>query len=79
MAYTLLAAKDIEVGDLVDLEFDQYANPSGDNAYFESEYGEVVDIEVELDGSCITIYFEGFDGVGFPPYHILYVTQRGVV
>ena len=69
-----IAAADIRVGDLVDLEGDAFADPDRDNIFFQSELIEVVEVVRETD-ECVAIGLEGFDLVGFPPGHHLRVRR----
>jgi hypothetical protein len=67
-------AIDLEDGDLVDLEGDEYADPNRDHIEFECEYQVVCFHELETK-DCVAIGFEGFDIVGFPPCHMLEVKE----
>ena len=64
----------LNVGDLVDLEGDPYADPNHTNPAFPFEYAEVCEIERETP-NCIAVGFEGFDVVGFPPDHTVEVSE----
>lgn len=66
------AAKDVQVGDLVDLEGDRYADPDSDNVALQYLYLEVGAVEQETP-ECVLISFESFDAVGFPTNHELRV------
>jgi len=66
---------DLKIGDLVDLEGDRYADPNRDHISFGFEYQEVATIEHETP-DCIAVGFEGFDVVGFPPWHMVKVGSR---
>ena len=60
--------KDLQIGDLVDLEGDPYADPQRDNHWFQCEYLMVNDVDHETP-DCTAIWFEGWDCCGFPPSH----------
>jgi hypothetical protein len=62
----------LRVGDLVDLAGDPFADPESDNISLECEYAVVCEVAREAD-DCIAVGFEGFDVVGFPPDHIVWV------
>lgn len=64
---------ELEVGDLVDLEGDQFADPKHDNFLFECEYQVVAEIETETP-DCTVVYFDG-GAFGFPPQHIVEVQK----
>jgi hypothetical protein len=64
------AARDIQIGDIVDLECDPFADPKGEHVQFECEYQTVCSVEHESP-ECVAIGFEGFDIVAFPPDHRL--------
>lgn len=68
-----LPASQIRVGDLIDLQDDPYADPNNAER-FGLELQEVVSVEDE--GPCIAIGFEGFDIVGFPRDHSLFLVLR---
>ena len=79
-----LPAFQIQPGDLIDLEGDCFADPSGACIQFQSEYAQVVSVELE-ETACecdahnrvtMAIGFEGFDIVGFPQCHLLDVRGR---
>jgi hypothetical protein len=70
-----LPAFQIQIGDLIDLKGDCFADPNGAHTQFESEYVQVVSVEIET-ADCIAIGFEGFDLVGFPHDHLLNVHGR---
>lgn len=65
----------LQIGDLVDLAGDQYADPHRSTPWLDYQFAEVVEIERETD-YCIAVSFEGFDIVGFPPQHIVYVEHQ---
>ncbi len=69
-----VAAKDVRIGDLVDLEGDTYADPRHDHAALASLYQTVCEVERETE-TCVAIGFEGFDLVGFPPDHPMKVLR----
>lgn len=64
----------LQVGDLVDLERDRFADPTGEHDEFQFEYYEVIEITHET-ADCIAVAFEGFDIVGFPPDHLVSVEE----
>lgn len=64
----------VQVGAMVDLEGDKYADPKRDHPGLACEYQTVVSVEIETD-SCVAIGFEGFDVVGFPRDHLLGVVH----
>lgn len=70
----ILEAKDLIEGDLVDLEGDMFADPNKNNVSFKYDFQEVAEINWE-NPNCVAIGFKGFDIVGFPPWHKLYVTR----
>lgn len=70
----MVMAKDVKVGDLVDLEGDPYADPDSDILYFQDQYMEVGEVDQETP-ECVAIGFEGFDLVGFPTDHELKVVD----
>jgi hypothetical protein len=65
-----IRAADINVGDLIDLESDLYADPNHDQTPFEFLFMEVAGVERETP-DCVRIDFEGWDSCGFPPDHLL--------
>lgn len=76
-----IPAFEILTGDFIDLEGDCFADPDRESTRFQFELVEVIEVESE-EVSCecgahkrwvIAIGFEGFDIVGFPPYHLLNV------
>jgi hypothetical protein len=71
----MMKASDLVSGDSIDLEDDKYADPDGDNPYYESNYVIVDAIELETPG-CVRVDFEGSSSVGFPPEHELKVLER---
>lgn len=68
----MVPAKNVRVGDLVDLEGDSIADPDRQNFAFECELQAVSAVEEETR-DCIAIHFEGVDTFGFPPDHKLKV------
>lgn len=70
-----IATPDIQIGDLIDLECDPYADPENDNPSLKYEYVEVVEVTRE-NSICVAIGFEGFDTVGFPVEHQLSVKRE---
>lgn len=69
-------AKDIQVGMMVDLECDPYADPEGDHPVYECELSLVCEVEHETP-TCTLIHFDG-SSVGFPPDHELTVMGRQI-
>lgn len=65
------------VGDLVDLEGDAFADPTGSNVQFLAVYQTVASIERET-ADCIAVGFESFDVVGFPLKHHVRVPSGAV-
>ena len=74
-----LPAFQIQLGDLIDLENDCFADPKGAHIQFQFELAQVSEIEIE-ETPCecgahnritVAIGFEGFDIVGFPQCHLL--------
>ena len=65
--YRLVAVGDLQIGDVVDLEGDEYADPLKDNTLLQNEYQEVSEVEVEEPG-CVLVCFNDFM-CGFPPDH----------
>jgi hypothetical protein len=63
-----LAIKDLKEGMLIDLEYDEFADPNGDNSLLANQYLEVAEIEEETP-DCIAVHICSFDTVGFPPNH----------
>ncbi len=70
-----IKAKDIEIGALVDLEGNIFADPKRQNPVFECEYQEVIEIELETP-ECVLIHFAGAS-VGFPVDHELSILIDG--
>lgn len=70
-----LRVEELQEGDLVDLEGDQYADPKRAHIAFEFELQEVASIERETP-DCIAVAFEAFDIVGFPPGHRVKVRRN---
>lgn len=70
----IVESRDLQVGDLVDLQDDKYADPLGYNMILEFELQEVCEVEIDGD-DCIAVAFEGFDTVGFPPDHKLVIRR----
>lgn len=70
------AVENLQAGDIVDLEGDQYADtPSNDLAVsFEFEYAEVD--EVEREGSTVVVHFTNSTSVGFPEGHRVKTARR---
>lgn len=68
-------AKNVKVGDLVDLEGDEYADPGNDQPYLQDQYVEVIEVEQETP-ECVLIAFEGYGLVGFPTLHKLNVVDQ---
>lgn len=61
-------ARDLIIGDLVDLEGDPYADPDRDNPSMKYEYAHVAARRWE-GRACVVVTFEGIDEIGFPPDH----------
>lgn len=57
----------LKIGDRVDLEADEYADPTNDNPSFPFEFSVVQQIEQETP-QCTVVNFDGFT-CGFPPDH----------
>lgn len=68
----LTPVKDLHPGMFVDLEGDRFADPHGENPALQYEYTLVDHVERETP-ACVAVYFEGFDCVGFPPDHLIWV------
>lgn len=64
-------AKDLQLGDLVDLESDMYADPGHSHTEYEFEYSRVSGIQWE-GNSTVVIEFNNAC-VAFPPEHKLYI------
>lgn len=69
-----LSAADVQVGDLVDLEGDQFAAGADKANVFECELQQVVHVERETD-ACVAIGFDGVDIIGFPVDHKMKVER----
>lgn len=65
---------ELKPGDLVDLQGDKYADPNNDHPELEFELQVVDAVERETD-TCIAIWFDDFDCVGFPPDHVVQVLE----
>jgi hypothetical protein len=63
------------VGDFVDLENDQYADPLGINTMFADRLVEVLEVNRETS-ECVAIGVDGFDMLGFPVDHEIQVQPR---
>ena len=63
-----LPAFQIRVGDMIDLENDDYADPRHEPR-MASNYWIVSNVNDE--GPCIAITFDGLDQIGFPRNHLL--------
>lgn len=59
----------LRVGDRVDLEGDQYADPGHDRPDFQCEFQVVSEIEHET-AYCVVVHFDNFS-CGFPPDHMV--------
>ena len=66
-----MKAEDLKPGMYVDLEGDEYADPSNDNPHLKYEYALVLDTEQETP-TCVRVDF-AHDSVGFPNDHELVV------
>jgi LmbE family N-acetylglucosaminyl deacetylase len=61
---------ELQIGDLVDLEGDSFADPDRDPAKgFEFQYAKVEEIDRETP-DCVVVWFDN-DVVGFPPDHMV--------
>ena len=60
--------KELKVGDFIDLEGDEYADPDAEITAFQFLYAQVAAVETETV-DCIAISIEGVDTFGFPPDH----------
>lgn len=69
-----IKVSELAPGNLVDLEGDKYADPRHEHVMLQSQYVEVVSIEQETP-HCVAVGFEGFDVVGFPPDHMVPVSE----
>jgi hypothetical protein len=65
-----MTVSDLDVGDVVDLHLDRYADPAGSDPAYGFEYAEVTCVEAEVDG-WVRVHFEGFSPVSFPADHPL--------
>ena len=72
MAERQTKIRHLQIGDLVDLEGDRFAD-DGQHPEFEFEYQIVHEIEFETP-DCICIYFDSV-AVGFPPNHTVTVER----
>jgi hypothetical protein len=65
----MIEARNVMTGDLLDLEGDKFADPKGDNPFYQSEFVEVYSAEAEtLD--CVRIDFCNLS-IGFPSDHLI--------
>jgi hypothetical protein len=71
---TTIKAWDLQLGDIVDLKGDQFADPDG-NPLFQSEYVTVESIEHETPNRVV-IEFEDVGSFEFPPEHEIRVIER---
>ena len=71
----LMLMQELQIGDVVDLEGDRFADPDGSNDFLKYELVTIEDIERET-GDCTCIYFQDFDAVGFPVDYMLDVKMR---
>ena len=67
--YQEVIAANLICGDMVDLENDPYVTS---NPMLASTLLTVAAVDRETD-TCVAVWFEGFDCVGFPPDHVLKV------
>ena len=67
----LVKVTDLQIGDLVDLESDDYANTSED-VRPQFEFCEVSGFELETP-ECFRVDFSNFASVGFPLDHEVWV------
>lgn len=70
----LTPVRALKGGDLVDLEYDIYADPNGDDPMYEFELAEV-DYAVYETPECIVVDFT-HGACGFPPNHLVRVVDR---
>ncbi len=70
--------KDLRVGDVVDLEGDEYADPDHDVVDYVYEYQVVGSIEIEArEGEVHVVVFEDDHVVAFPPLHEILTVPTG--
>lgn len=72
--FIMTKAMNIDLDSLVDLEGDEYADPTGEDPDWQFEYAQVIAWERESPG-CIRIDFTNGQSVGFPPSHMLKVVS----
>lgn len=68
------AIKDLQSGDLVDLQGDKHADPQSDVVSYKFEYAEVEAV-VRETRQCYVVHFCGDKSCGFPPDHEVEVAQ----
>ena len=74
--------ENLQLGEFVDLEADAYADPNGNGSLtedgdyhgFEFEYEVVEHVEKETD-TCTRVDFESGYSCGFPPWHLVAVSE----
>jgi hypothetical protein len=69
-----IKVSDLQVGDMVDLQGDRFADPMHSHIEYECEYAMVQDLERETP-ECICVYFDS-NAVGFPLNHELPLYRR---
>lgn len=71
-----ISARDVQAGDLVDLQGDKIADVNGEHPEFEFEYARCIGTERET-ADCVRLDFES-DSFGFPPDHLLSIVERSL-
>lgn len=67
-------ADELQVGMLVDLEGDEWADPDRDHSEYEFGYSQVVEVTREALGSVLIEFTDAC--VAFPPEHMLEVRDE---
>lgn len=62
------AVQKVKEGDIVDLEGDLFADPERDHLALAYDYQTVNAVDLETE-TCVVLWIEGFDAVGFPKGH----------
>jgi hypothetical protein len=71
-------ARNIEVGYMLDLEGDPYADPPDNSTnMLEYMYVEAAKVVHETP-ECTVIYIDGYDAVGFPANHEIEVVGKNI-
>ena len=70
MSETMIKAKDVRVGVMLDLDGDEFADPEKENMHLSSFYSQVCSIEMETQDAVCISFIDG-DAVGFPLEHEL--------